>query len=133
MPDGINFDPSAFLKGLDLADQRVRRGALRGMAKLLADGERRMKQAVPVETGTLAGTCVGDLQGIKADDQAVTGELTAGGGEASDYAVVQHEEPMQHTTPYEGVYAAKYVEGPLKELAPIAAGVLADEIKGELG
>jgi uncharacterized membrane protein YebE (DUF533 family) len=128
-----NFDASAFIKGLNLADARVQRGARRGMAMLLADGERRAKEHCPIESGTLAGTIVGSADSIKVTSQAVTGTLAAGGGEASDYAIKQHEVPMHHTHPTEGTYASKYIEKAIKELTPKAAPVFADEIKKELG
>jgi hypothetical protein len=130
MPD--TFDASSFLKGLDLADRRVRAGGVRGMAMLLGRGEQRSKELVPVDTGTLAGTIVGDVQGIRADEKLIEGTLTAGGGEASDYAVRQHEEPLEHTHPEDGVYASKYIERPLKEISGIAASVMAAEIRKEL-
>jgi hypothetical protein len=127
-----SFDASEFIKGLNLADVRVRKGDRRGVAKLLMHGERRAKELVPVLTGTLAGTIVGDVRGIQVSDQAVEGFLTAGGGEASDYAVIQHEVALNHTHPVAGCYASKYIERPLVELSRVAAGILAVEIQKEL-
>ncbi len=136
---GKTFDDGRFLKGLNLADKRVRRGAVRGMALLLAHGEKRGKELCPIDQsgrkpgGTLAGTIKGDAKSIKVTDKRIVGQLTAGGGEASDYAVRQHEESLTHSHPTGGVYPSKFIETPLKELAGKAPGVLADEIRRELG
>jgi hypothetical protein len=127
---GASFDPSQFLRRLNFADQVVRRAALRAMRELMGHGERRAKELVPILTGTLAGTIRSDvhLQG-----ERLEGRILAGGGEAADYAIRQHEEPMQHTHPVEGHYASKYVEQQLNELVAKAGPFLAGEIKAALG
>jgi len=125
-----DFDASQFLRGLRLADAAVRRGAVRGVAKGLAHGERLGRQYCPVRTGTLAGTIVGDVAGIIATDTRIVGLLTAGGGEASDYALVQHEAVLHHA---DGTYAAKFIERPIKELKGKLGPVIAAEIRAEAG
>jgi len=127
-----SFDASKFLKGLNLADLRVRRGAARGVAKAMLKCEQHAKQDCPVETGTLAGTIHADVLNIKSTEASVSGVISAGGGEASDYAVYQHEHPLHHKFPFEGTYAAKYIEKPLIVLAPVCAGIIAAEIQREL-
>ncbi|MCE5280209.1 MAG: hypothetical protein ABFD92_00055 [Planctomycetaceae bacterium] len=128
-----SFDASEFLRGLDMANERVQHGARRGFVLSLAHLERKCKEAVPVETGTLAGTIVGAASTIQITPDGVAGHVAAGGGEAADYAIRQHEEPMQHSHPRPGVYAAKFVEGPLKAEGPKCMEVVADEIRGQLG
>ncbi len=124
------FDAREFLRGLSLADARVRRGAARGMQKLALEVERQAKELAPVETGTLAGTiAAGD---VKADPEKVEVEVAAGGGEAADYAVKQHEVPMHHTQPIEGVYPSKYMERPLQVVSRKAGAALAGEVRREL-
>jgi len=125
----MSIDPTTFLKGLDLADKIVRRAAVKGMRQLAAAGEERAKVLVPIETGTLAGTIRSE---VSATETRVEGRIVAGGGEASDYAIVQHEAELHHTHPVEGTYASKYVETPIKELTPKAASFLAEKIRNEL-
>jgi hypothetical protein len=133
------LDASDFLAGLNLADQRVRRGAKRAVAILLAHGEKLAKDLCPVDQsgrkpgGTLMATIAGDARTIKDDGEAITGELTAGGGEAADYTVKQHEQPLHHTHPRDGTYASKFIEGALKELNGLAADTIAQEVHKELG
>lgn len=130
--NGLTVNASAFLRGLRLADARASQAAKRGMAKVLLHTERLAKEAAPVESGTLAGTIVADPRDIEVSPQAIVGTITAGGGEASDYAIVQHEMPLRHSHPHSGVYASKYVEGPLQQVAPKAGQVIAAEVRRAL-
>jgi len=111
------FDGSAFIAGLKLADARVRKAVRRALAIELAKAEHRLKELAPIASGTLSASGAGDIKGIKEDvgGGGMHGLLTAGGGEASDYAVRQHEEVFHHRFPTDGTYASKYVETPLKE------------------
>jgi hypothetical protein len=127
------FDPSAFFDGLRKARALYSKGAKRGMAMLLAHGERRAKELTPVKSGTLAGTVVGDPASIKITDAEVSAALAAGGGEAADYAIVQHEAELHHTHPNEGTYAAKFIEKAVLELKAKAGPTLAASMKMEAG
>jgi hypothetical protein len=104
-----------------------------------AHSERLAKGLCPVDQsgrrpgGTLMATIAGDARTIRDDGEAIVGTLTAGGGEAADYAVRQHEQPLTHTHPTSGVYASKYVEGALKQLNGLAADIIAGEVRQELG
>jgi len=127
----ITIDATEFLRGLRIADARVQRGARRGMAKMLAHLERLSKGLCPIRTGTLAATISGDPATIEIHGSAIEGRIVAGGGEAADYAIVQHERALHHTFPAEGVYPAKYVEQPLKSEARRAGETIAGEIRRE--
>lgn len=138
-PRETTLDDTAFLRGLKLADARVARAVRRAFAKLLAQAERRAKELCPIDQrpraagGTLAATIQGDARTIEVTANRVTARLTAGGGEAADYAVRQHEEPLTHSHPVSGVYASKYVEQPIHELSRVAGAYVADEVRKELG
>jgi hypothetical protein len=132
MADQLAFDASDFLAGLKLADLRVQRGGRRATALLLAQGEKRGKELCPIREGTLLATIEGDGRAIVVTDEKIEGRLMAGGGEAADYAVRQHEVPMAHSHPVSGVYASKYIETPMKELSTVGGQVYADEIRKEM-
>jgi len=133
-----DFDASDFLKRLDLANRLVQRGLGRGMAVVLGQGERIMKQNCPIDQsgkkpgGTLNASCRGDPKTITVSAEKIQGLLTAGGGEASDYAWAQHEGEFTHSYPVSGTYAAKYVEKAVAALVPIAPAVLAKHAKDAL-
>ena len=122
----------AFVRGLRLADSRVRKAARRGVAIELAKAEHRGKERCPIKTGTLSASITADIQGIQETADSITGTLTAGGGEAADYAVRQHEEPLHHTFPVDGVYASKFVEMPLREAMQSLPITVADECRRAL-
>lgn len=128
----LQLDAQQFLRGLNLAEARAQRGAKRGMALMLAHLERLSKAKCPVRMGTLAATISGDAKTIEVKTGSIEGRITAGGGEAADYAVVQHERELTHSFPQPGTYAAKFIEGPLVESAHLAGKVIAEEVKREL-
>lgn len=136
---GTTFDDTQFLKGLKLADQATRRGVRRGFAKCLAHGEAQAKKYCPIDQrpkhagGTLQATIQGDAKSIEITDEKATGHLTAGGGEASDYAVRQHEETLTHSHPYSGRYPSKFIEKALQDVSLSAGAVVADEVRKEIG
>jgi hypothetical protein len=138
MADGLTIDASQFLQGLDLADARAVRGCRRGMALSLADLERRCKQAAPIDQsgrkpgGTLAASIVGAADSIVVAPGRIEGKVAAGGGEAADYAITQHEAPLHHTHPTDGVYASKFIEQPLKEMTAKYGELVAGEARKEL-
>lgn len=133
-----NVDASSFLRGLNLADIAAQRGARRGFALCLAHGEKLAKGYCPIDQsgkkpgGTLAATIAGDHRTIEVSGDKIEGKITAGGGEASDYAIKQHEDELNHTHPVAGTYASQYITKALAELAPLAPEVIADEIRKEL-
>jgi hypothetical protein len=127
------IDATGFLRGLRLADERVRRGAARGIQRLMGRVEKRAKDLAPILTGTLAASIHADYAGMTVTDQEVSGRVAAGGGESADYAIRQHEEPMHHTHPVEGTYASKYMEKAVTETAGQAGPVIAEEVRKELG
>lgn len=137
--NGMEIDARRFLKGLSLADRRVMLGARRGVAKILAEWEKRAKRLAPVDQsgrkpgGTLAASITAHVDDIEAGPNRVQGKISAGGGEAADYAIRQHEATLRHTHPTSGVYASKYIEQPAKELDSVAGRTVADEIKRQLG
>lgn len=126
------FNASAFIAGLRLADSRVRTAARRAVAIELARAEHRAKELCPIRTGTLSASIEADIQGIEVSDREVTGTLTAGGGEAADYAVKQHEDILHHTFPEDGVYASKYIERPLQEARQSLPQTVARECRSAL-
>lgn len=128
-----NFDASEFLKGLDMALAAVKRGERRGMALMLAQTEKLAKEAVPIKSSTLGASICTDMPArFTVTDRECTGRIYAGGGEASDYSIYQHEETLHHTHPVDGTYPSKYIETPIKRLVPIFPEVMAGEILTEL-
>lgn len=132
MSSSSSFSATAFVRGLRLADSRVRKAARRALAIELARAEHRAKELCPIASGTLSASIAGDHRTIKETARGLTAELTAGGGEAADYAVVQHEQPLHHTFPTDGVYASKYIEIPIREASRTLGQTTADECRRAL-
>lgn len=109
------FDSSGLQAGLASYRERVIAAAKQATEIALQDLERHCKDACPVDQGVL-------MRSIHAGDVTVTEDEISGtistGAESSDYAIVQHEDVLQHQHPRAGQYAAKYIENPLKEMAP---------------
>jgi len=131
IPNGMKFNTKAFQAGLKNGHVRMRRGAMRGVQLVANHTERKCKEVCPVKHGTLAGSIVaGDA---RLDGGQIKAGISAGGGEAADYAVRQHEVPMAHSNPHSGTYASKYIENPIKESKSKIGPTVAGEIKKELG
>lgn len=128
----MEVDASEFLRGLDLANVAVRDAAARGMTEAMLDLERRAKEATPVDQGTLMRGIHARTNEIVAETDKIEG-VVATGAESSDYAIVQHEDVLQHTHPVAGTYAAKYMEKPLKEMSGRYARGIADRVKERIG
>lgn len=132
MAESFEFDASAFLAGLKRGGDVARNAARDGMQAALLDLERRAKQRTPVDQGTLQRGIHARTNEIVVEEDRIEG-VVATGAESSDYAIVQHEESLQHTHPVEGTYAAKYIEGPLKEMGPTYGRSMAAAVRGALG
>lgn len=104
-----------------------------GRAKQLANDRVPVDQSGRKPGGTLQRSIVAHVDRIEATSAGVHGVISAGGGEAGDYAIRQHEDVLHHTHPVEGAYASKYIEMPLKELDRVFPELLASQIMGMLG
>lgn len=104
-----------------------------GLAALTAKGRAAVKQAVteaaedlvgraqeatPVDTGTLRAS-------IHVDSVSSFTAIVATGGEASEYAIPQHEGTSR------GVPATKYIEGPLIASRPVYLEAMRRAARGE--
>lgn len=132
MAGAFEFDASEFLAGLKRGGDVARSAAADGMRTALLDLERRAKEKTPVDQGTLQRGIHARTTEIVVEDDRIEG-VVATGAESSDYAIVQHEETLAHTHPVKGTYAAKYIEGPLRELGPTYGRSLAAAVRGALG
>ena len=100
------------------AVQATARGMYRGGEEIMTESK---QHYVPVDHGTLKGSGTVGMPQMKGTN--VTVELGYG-GDASDYAAVQHENlKYRHK-----VGQAKYLEIPAVRKAPAIAGLVTDEL-----
>ncbi|WP_219085637.1 hypothetical protein [Microbacterium resistens] len=108
------------------ASAAARRGAARGLSKaaraLLAESQAR----VPVDTT--------NLRQSGAAHDATPAQLASGVTYDTPYAVIQHERTdFNHSQSHNPGAQAKYLEGPLHEMNAQLMGVVAKEIRSEVG
>ena len=120
MEDREVFNAEEFIGNLQRALAKHESVAREATAEMMLHIEREAKHDCPVDQsgrkpgGTLMASIRAEVDDIKIDRKGIEGTITAGGGEAADYALKQHEVPMAHSKPYAGVYASKYLENPMK-------------------
>lgn len=131
MSDYLTVSSGSFEQGLRLASEAAMAAARKAMTEAMLDLERRAKQATPVDQGTLQRSIHARVNEIEVTPDKIEG-IVATGAEASDYAIKQHEDVLQHKHPRQGSYAAKYMETPLKEMTKTYAAAIAADVRAAL-
>lgn len=144
----FQFDLNDFFRGLDWTDQRVRRGAERGMHDAVDNLVRVSSEITPFDKGTLSKSW---SRNVEWKGDTIVGEVTysvteeSGDGQRFNYALWTHEEKYEYgegTKARPGTQGAsgkfyepgrKYLERPLKGESEWAKQHIADEIRKELG
>jgi len=137
----ITVDPSEFIAGLNMADDRVRQGAYDGMNTNRLDLEKEAKRLVPIDIGTLQNSGVSNAPKWRGN------EISAEIGFNTFYATEVHETmaPAITTKPKQpgpttrarpttqfGEAGGKYLERPMHGKARSYTKVIADRIKRRL-
>ena len=102
--------PSVTYVGLGVLLARGMDALTDATAKAAEDLQGRAQAAAPVDTGTLRASI--HVEGPESGGNSVTARV-ATGGEASEYAIPQHEGTSR------GVPATKFLEVPLIGMAPV--------------
>lgn len=113
--------------GLAVLTAKGRAAVKQAVTEAAEDLVGRAQEAAPVDTGTLRASIHVDSvsgQGSNATQAAFTA-IVATGGEASEYAIPQHEGTSR------GVPATKYIERPLIESRPVYLEAMSRAARGE--
>jgi len=118
------------MRGLDLAQEAVRRAAARGLRECAEDLLTEAKRIVPLDEGTLmeSGT-VEPASGVREVGEGV--EVTV--AFTSVYAARRHEETTARISRASEGRRAKYLETPAKERASRYGKHIAEKVKGAGG
>lgn len=143
----FDFNVDDFLRGLDMSDKDVRKGAERGMHDVTDNLLQVSRDAAPIDKSTLRKSGHSDVQW---QGDTVIGEVTynateSSGGGRFNYALWTHE--MDYKLGEQSLLAPggqgisgkhyevgnKYLERPLKGESDAYKQIIANEIRKELG
>lgn len=131
----LKFDFDAFFKSLEFTNEKVKRGAERGMHDATDDLLRESVNLAPLDKGTLRRSA---SKGVEVTSNGVVGEVTysvtetSGNGERINYALYQHELGESYKDPTTPGTQPKFLERPLKQNAERYRDMIAEEIRREL-
>ena len=104
--------PEVRYVGLSFLHSRGVEAVAQAVGKAALDLEGRAQSVTPVDTGTLKASI--HVEGPEVRGNEATAKVSTG-GEASDYAIIQHENlAYNHTTGQ-----AKFIERPLLSMIPV--------------